>query len=57
MRVVSFKLPGISQPFLYLNCFCPSGGREYYLETRKKVCWKAKAASFGLEDVEWVAEY
>ncbi|KAB0668970.1 hypothetical protein F6V30_14125 [Oryzomonas sagensis] len=58
MRIVSFKLPGIRQPFRYLNCHCPSGGREYYLETQEKDCWKAKAASFGLPaDVEWSAEY
>jgi hypothetical protein len=58
MRVVSFNMPGFSTPLMYLNCFCPSGGREYYLETRKKDCREAKAASFGLpEDVEWIAEY
>jgi hypothetical protein len=58
MRIISFKLPSIPKPFLFLNCFCPSGGREYYLETRKKDCWAAKAASFGLPaDIEWIAEY
>jgi hypothetical protein len=58
MKIISFKLPDFSKPFLYLSCFCPSGGREYYLETRKKDCWEAKAASFGLPSgVKWVAEY
>jgi hypothetical protein len=58
MRIISFSLPGISRPFLYLNCFCPSSGREYHLETQEKDCWRAKAASFGLPaDVEWTAEY
>ena len=58
MRIVSFNLPRVSEPFLFLNCHCPSGGREYYLETRQEDCWAAKAASFGLvRSVEWVAEY
>ena len=58
MQIVSFNLPGFSKPFFFLNCFCPSGGREYYLETQEKDCWRAKAASFGLPaDVEWIAEY
>ena len=58
MQIVSFKLPNFSKPFLFLNCFCPSGGREYYLETQQKTCWAAKAASFGLPaGVKWVAEY
>jgi len=58
MRIVQFKIDGVDEPFRYLNCFCPSGGREYYLETRQKDCWVAKAESFGLpKDVEWEAEY
>ena len=57
MRIVQFKLPNIDLPFRYLNCYCPSEGREYYLETQKSDCLEAKAASFGLDDVEWVAEY
>ena len=58
MQIVCFNLPGFNTPFYFLNCFCPSSGREYYIETREKDCWKAKAASFGLPaDVEWVAEY
>ncbi len=57
MQIISFTLPRVNQPFLYLNCFCPSSGREYYLETQETDCWTAKAASFGLSDVEWVAEY
>jgi len=57
MRIVSFQLPGIKAPFMYLNCFCPSGGREYYVETRESDCWKAKAASFGLDNVEWESEF
>jgi len=32
----------------YLNCFCPTTGREYYLETRETECQKAKLGSFGL---------
>ena len=57
MSIISFTLDGYSSPFLFLNCFCPSTEREYFLETRKTDCWKAKNGSFGLEDVEWIAEY
>ena len=57
MRIVQFKLPEVPTPFRYLNCHCPSGGREYYLETQKDDCWEAKSASFGLDGVEWAAEY
>ena len=58
IQVVQFSLPGFNEPFRYLNCFCPTEGREYFLETRKTEVWKAKAASFGLPaDIEWAAEY
>jgi hypothetical protein len=50
-RIISFNLPGYREPFLYFNCVCPSTGREYYLETRQASCQKAKAASFGFEDI------
>ena len=58
MQIISFTLKGFNRPFLFLNGFCPSGGREYFLETQQSDCWEAKAASFGLDrSVEWVAEY
>jgi len=58
MRIIQFKIEGVDEPFRYLNCLCPSTGREYYLETQQKDCLTAKAESFGLpKDVEWEAEY
>jgi len=48
MRIVSFKLDSFDTSFYFLNCFCPSTGREYFLETEQKDCWLAKSASFGL---------
>src|SRR5574337_1467052 len=57
MKVVSFNLDGFKEPFLYLNCFCPSTGREYYLETRQKTCAAAKAKSFGFDKIEFDEEW
>ena len=57
MRLVSFNVTGFAEAFRYLNCFCPSTGREYYLETRQTTCAAAKSASFGktklVFDAEW----
>jgi hypothetical protein len=49
MLLVSFTQEGYDTPFKYLNCFCPSTGREYFLETDKDTCWKAKYESFGID--------
>ena len=57
MRIISFTRDGYEEPFLFLNCFCPSTGREYYLETRQKNCASAKGCSFGLDGVSFGAEY
>jgi hypothetical protein len=48
MKVISFEIDGFDTPFYYLNCFCPSTKREYFIETRETDCWKAKQKSFGL---------
>ena len=56
MKIISFEIPKIGT-IKYLNCFCPSSGREYYLGTDKDTCWSAKNSSFGLEDVKWVKEW
>jgi len=56
MRVISFTLNGYKEPFRYLNCFCPSTGREYYLETQQQSCEAAKSASFGI-NANFDAEY
>ncbi|MDE2015897.1 MAG: hypothetical protein KGI72_05240 [Patescibacteria group bacterium] len=58
MRIISFKSDKYDTPFYFLNCFCPSEGREFFVETRETKCWRAKMASFGLNggikfDEEW----
>ena len=57
MRLVSFKTA--MGELTYLNCFCPTTGREYYLQSDKATsCLQAKNASFGLPaDTKWSAEY
>ena len=57
MKVISFSVKGFDQPFLFLNCFCPSTGREYFLQTDEKTCVAAKNKSFGLEEVSWIKEW
>ncbi len=52
MQIIEFSVKNLQLKFL--NCFCPSTGREYYIGTNKNTCWEAKNNSFGLEDVEWV---
>ena len=56
MKLYQFKIQDLD--LLFLNCFCPSTKREYFLQTKYKKCWKAKAQSFGLNNnVEWVKEW
>ena len=50
MRVISFTVEGYDKPFKFLNCFDPSTGREYFLETQEDTCWIAKNKSFGIDD-------
>ena len=57
MKVISFTMPGYNTPFKFLNCFCPSAGREYFLETKQDDCGKAKAMSFGFEEITFDEEY
>ena len=56
MKVISFKSDKYETPFYFLNCFCPSTGREYFIETRLTKCWEAKMGSFGLEAKERFGE-
>jgi hypothetical protein len=57
-RIISFTVEGFDKPFLYYHCFCPSTGREYYIETRQITCKEAKPASFRLsEDFEFTEEW
>jgi hypothetical protein len=46
MKVIQIDVNGMD--LRYLNCFCPTTGREYFIETRETNCWKAKMGSFGL---------
>lgn len=57
MEVVSFTISGFNEPFKYLYCVCPSTKREYFVETQKDTCLKAKNNSFGLDDIEFDEEY
>jgi len=57
MKIVSFTIQNMEEPLIFLNCFCPSSGREYFIQTDKEKCWEAKNHSFGLEEVEWVEEW
>jgi len=51
MKIISFKLPEIGT-IKYLNCFCPTTGREYFLGTDEVTCWQAKAKSFSFNSDE-----
>ena len=57
MKIIKFILEGYEKPFIFLNCFCPSTGREYFIETQQTECNKAKAKSFGLEEIEFTEEF
>ena len=57
MKIVSFKVKQFTEPLKYLNCSCPSTGREYFIETRQDKCWLAKNKSFGLEKINWLKEF
>ena len=56
MKIISFELPEIGT-IKYLNCFCPSTGREYFIGTDKDKCKEAKDASFGLENINYINEW
>jgi len=57
MQIVSFTIQNMNEPLKFLNIFCPSTGREYYLGTNQNTCDKAKSASFGLDEVEFIDEW
>jgi hypothetical protein len=57
MEIVSFTIDGFKEPFKYLYCVCPSTLREYFVETQKDKCIKAKNKSFGLDEIEFNEEY
>jgi hypothetical protein len=57
MKIVSFKVKGLEEPLKFYGCICPSTGREYFLGTAKDACEEAKAASFGLEEADFINEW
>lgn len=58
MKIISFNVQNMDEDLIFYNCFCPSTGREYFVQTDKKECWEAKNHSFGLEgEVEWINEW
>jgi hypothetical protein len=56
-KIVSFNIDGFDKPFIYYNCFCPTTGREYFLQTESTDCVAAKAQSFGLDNVIFEREW
>ena len=59
MKIVSFKVKKVDEPLKYLNCFCPSTKREYFIGTNFETCQEAKTQSFGFksEDIEFIKEW
>jgi hypothetical protein len=58
MRVISFTIQKLKEPLKFLNVFCATSKREYFLGTNKEKCWEAKNALAGFKgEVEWVKEW
>ena len=57
MKIIEFKVPNVTDKLLFLNVYCPSTNREYFIQTDVKNSTKAKAKSFGLEKVKWIEEW
>ena len=59
MNIWSFTIQNMDRPLKFLNCFCPTTKREYFLGTDKDKCWEAKAGLIGFEakDIEYVKEW
>ena len=59
MKIVSFKVEQVNEPLKYLNCFCPSTKREYFIGTNFDTCNEAKARSFGFNasELEFIKEW
>ena len=56
-KVISFTVDGFNEDFRFYNCFDPSTGREYFLETRQTTCKLAKSKSFGFEEIKFDEEW
>ena len=57
MELIEIEIKGVDDKSRYLNCFDPSTGREYFVETRQKTCDKAKVMSFGFEEIIFEKEW
>ena len=57
MKVISFSVKNVDEPLKYLNVFCPSTNREYFIGTAEEKCVKAKSKSFGFEELEFTKEW
>ncbi len=52
MKILSFTIQNMREPLKFYDCFCPSSKREYFLQTDKDSCDKAKAGMFGFKENE-----
>ena len=57
VKIISFNVQNMNEDLIFYNCVDASTDREYFLQTEKKTWKKAKDASFGLENVEWLNEW
>ena len=59
MKIISFTVKGVEKPLKYLNCFCPTTKREYFLGTDENTCNSAKSKSFGFneDEIEFISEF
>jgi hypothetical protein len=56
MKIIKFDIKDIWK-IKYYNCFCPSTGREYFLETHSNTCEEAKSMSFGKKEIVFDEEF
>ena len=54
MKIVEFDNEKIGRFYVGV---CPSTKKTHYLATKESTCIRAKEASFGLEDIEFIEEY
>ena len=59
MKIVSFTVQQMKEPLKFLNCFCSSSRREFFIQTEQDKCWEAKSQSFGelSEKIKWIKEW
>src|SRR3990167_8753119 len=51
VEIVSFTVQNMKEPLIFYHCFCPSTGREYFLQTDQKTWKLAKARQFGFNEI------